>query len=48
LSLMKVATVIENCANNKDTILELRGKLVDQMEWLPLSIGKLWYLTEPT
>lgn len=46
LSLMKVATVIENCANNKDTVLELRGKLVDQMEWLPLSIGKLSDVTQ--
>ncbi|KAL5064156.1 hypothetical protein RYX36_025893 [Vicia faba] len=46
LSLMKVATMIENCANNKDTILELRGKLVDQMEWLPLSIGKLSDVTQ--
>ncbi|XP_012573622.1 uncharacterized protein [Cicer arietinum] len=46
LSLMKVATVIENCAINKTTILELRGKLVDQMEWLPLSIGKLYDITQ--
>lgn len=46
LSLMKVATMIENCANNKDTTLELRGKLVDQMEWLPLSIGKLSDVTQ--
>ncbi|KAI9076289.1 hypothetical protein K1719_041784 [Acacia pycnantha] len=41
LSLMKVATVIETYANSGATILELRGKLVDQMEWLPVSIGKL-------
>ncbi|KAK4260259.1 hypothetical protein QN277_003401 [Acacia crassicarpa] len=41
LSLMKVATVIETYASSGATFLELRGKLVDQMEWLPVSIGKL-------
>ncbi|XP_019433338.1 PREDICTED: plant intracellular Ras-group-related LRR protein 5-like isoform X2 [Lupinus angustifolius] len=46
LSLMKVATLLENFANNGATTLELRGKLVDQMEWLPLSIGKLSEVTE--
>ncbi|XP_057419769.1 plant intracellular Ras-group-related LRR protein 5-like [Lotus japonicus] len=46
LSLMKVATVVENCAKSGDTILDLRGKLVDQMEWLPVSIGKLSDVTE--
>ncbi|RZB57035.1 Plant intracellular Ras-group-related LRR protein 5 isoform B [Glycine soja] len=46
LSLMKVATVIESCAGSGATILELRGKLVDQMEWLPVSIGKLSDVTE--
>ncbi|KAF7809994.1 plant intracellular Ras-group-related LRR protein 5-like [Senna tora] len=46
LSLMKVATVIENCAKSKAEILELRGKLMEQMEWLPVSIGKLSHITE--
>ncbi|KAK7346831.1 hypothetical protein VNO80_21354 [Phaseolus coccineus] len=46
LSLMKVATVIESCAGSGATTLELRGKLVDQMEWLPVSIGKLSDVTE--
>ncbi|KAE9607388.1 hypothetical protein Lal_00026766 [Lupinus albus] len=46
LSLMKVATLVENLANSGATTLELRGKLVDQMEWLPVSIGKLSEVTE--
>ncbi|XP_061361450.1 plant intracellular Ras-group-related LRR protein 5-like [Gastrolobium bilobum] len=46
LSLMKVATLIENCAKSGAEILDLRGKLVDQMEWLPVSIGKLSDVTE--
>ncbi|CAJ1943127.1 unnamed protein product [Sphenostylis stenocarpa] len=46
LSLMKVATVIESCAGSGATTLELRGKLVDQMEWLPVSIGKLSDVTD--
>ncbi|KAJ1428949.1 Leucine-rich repeat [Sesbania bispinosa] len=46
LSLMKVATVIESCSKSGANILELRGKLVDQMEWLPVSIGKLSDVTE--
>ncbi|XP_054808387.1 plant intracellular Ras-group-related LRR protein 5-like [Prosopis cineraria] len=46
LSLMKLATVIENCANNGVAILELRGKLEDRMEWLPVSIGKLSHVCE--
>ncbi|KAI4327263.1 hypothetical protein L6164_019746 [Bauhinia variegata] len=46
LSLMKVASLIENCGKSKATILELRGKLVEQIEWLPVSIGKLSDVTE--
>ncbi|KAI4315139.1 hypothetical protein L6164_027982 [Bauhinia variegata] len=46
LSLMKVATLIENYGKSKTTILELRGRLVEQMEWLPVSIGKLCDVTE--
>ncbi|XP_047167478.1 plant intracellular Ras-group-related LRR protein 5-like [Vigna umbellata] len=46
LSLMKVATLIESCAGSGATTLELRGKLEDQMEWLPVSIGKLSDVTE--
>lgn len=45
-SLMKVATIIESYAGSGATTLELRGKLVDQMEWLPVSIGKLSDVTE--
>ncbi|XP_034901844.1 uncharacterized protein [Populus alba] len=46
LSLMKVAAVIEKSANNGAVVLDLRGKLMDQIEWLPLSLGKLLFITE--
>ncbi|KAL2322910.1 hypothetical protein Fmac_027289 [Flemingia macrophylla] len=46
LSLMNVATLIENFVGSGAATLELRGKLVDQMEWLPVSIGKLSDVTE--
>ncbi|XP_020205898.1 plant intracellular Ras-group-related LRR protein 5 [Cajanus cajan] len=46
LSLMNVATLIESCAGSGAATLELSGKLVDQMEWLPVSIGKLSDVTE--
>ncbi|TQE08066.1 hypothetical protein C1H46_006340 [Malus baccata] len=46
LSLMKVAAVIENTAKSGEVVLDLGGKLVDQMEWLPLSLGKLSDVTE--
>ncbi|KAL6183606.1 hypothetical protein ACLB2K_045017 [Fragaria x ananassa] len=46
LSLMKVAAIIENTAKTGEVVLDLRGKLVDQVEWLPISIGKLSDVTE--
>ncbi|XP_011018598.1 PREDICTED: plant intracellular Ras-group-related LRR protein 5-like [Populus euphratica] len=46
LSLMKVAAVIEKSANTGAVVLDLRGKLMDQIEWLPLSLGKLLFITE--
>ncbi|KDP25145.1 hypothetical protein JCGZ_24245 [Jatropha curcas] len=46
LSLMKVAAVIENSAKNEAIVLDLKGKLMDQIEWLPLSLGKLSLVTE--
>ncbi|XP_002519837.2 plant intracellular Ras-group-related LRR protein 5 [Ricinus communis] len=45
-SLMKVAAIIENSAKTEDVVLDLKGKLMDQIEWLPLSIGKLSFITE--
>ncbi|KAJ4848018.1 hypothetical protein Tsubulata_009349 [Turnera subulata] len=46
LSLMKVAAVIENSAKTGAVVLDLKGKLMDQIEWLPLSLGKLSDVTE--
>ncbi|XP_050231190.1 plant intracellular Ras-group-related LRR protein 5-like [Mercurialis annua] len=46
LSLMKVASIIENSAKSEDVVLDLKGKLMDKIEWLPLSIGKLSFVTE--
>uniref|UniRef100_A0A2P2JRS1 Plant intracellular Ras-group-related LRR protein 5-like n=1 Tax=Rhizophora mucronata TaxID=61149 RepID=A0A2P2JRS1_RHIMU len=46
LSLMKAAAVIENSAKTGAVVLDLRGKLMDQVEWLPVSIGKLTVVTE--
>ncbi|XP_073156616.1 uncharacterized protein [Henckelia pumila] len=46
LDLLDLAALIENFARKKSTILDLRGKLVDKVEWLPLSLGKLSTLTE--
>ncbi|ERN09289.1 hypothetical protein AMTRI_Chr13g115420 [Amborella trichopoda] len=41
LGLMKVASLIEICAKDGAKDINLQGKLMDQIEWLPLSIGKL-------
>ncbi|PSR89226.1 Plant intracellular Ras-group-related LRR protein [Actinidia chinensis var. chinensis] len=41
LSLIKVAALIENSAKSGAVVLDLRGKLIDKMEWLPESLGKL-------
>ncbi|GMY29785.1 plant intracellular Ras-group-related LRR protein 5-like [Fagus crenata] len=46
LSLMKVASLIENSAKRGAVVLDLKGKLMDKVEWLPLSIGKLSNVTE--
>ncbi|KAK9266908.1 hypothetical protein L1049_027167 [Liquidambar formosana] len=46
LSLMKVAALIENSAKTGAVVLDLQGKLMDKIEWLPLSIGKLSDVTE--
>ncbi|KAL7097177.1 hypothetical protein ACP275_10G127100 [Erythranthe tilingii] len=46
LNLMKVAALIENSAKTGATILDLQGKLMDKVEWLPLSLGKLTTLSE--
>lgn len=46
LSLMKVAALIENIAKSGSTVLNLKGKLMDKMELLPISIGKLSDLVE--
>ncbi|PIA32752.1 hypothetical protein AQUCO_04400151v1 [Aquilegia coerulea] len=45
-SLMKVAGIIEASAKSGAGVLDLQGKLMDQIEWLPLSIGKLSGITE--
>ncbi|KAF5196869.1 Plant intracellular ras-group-related lrr protein [Thalictrum thalictroides] len=45
-SLMKVAGIIEASARTGAGVLDLQGKLMDQIEWLPLSIGKLSGITE--
>ncbi|XVF51959.1 hypothetical protein PTKIN_Ptkin04bG0226100 [Pterospermum kingtungense] len=46
LSLMKTAALIENTAKTGAVVLDLRSKLMDQIEWLPISIGKLKDVTE--
>ncbi|XP_060179861.1 plant intracellular Ras-group-related LRR protein 5-like [Lycium barbarum] len=44
-SLMKVAALIENAAKTRATVLDLHNKLMDKIEWLPLSLGKLVNVT---
>ncbi|XVF13600.1 hypothetical protein REPUB_Repub08aG0221600 [Reevesia pubescens] len=46
LNLMKTAALIENTSKTGAIVLDLRGKLMDQIEWLPISIGKLKDVTE--
>ncbi|KAL3497760.1 hypothetical protein ACH5RR_040492 [Cinchona calisaya] len=46
LSLMKVASIIENAAKAEAEFLDLQGKLMDKVEWLPLSLGKLSHVVE--
>ncbi|KAK1303568.1 hypothetical protein QJS10_CPB11g00163 [Acorus calamus] len=46
LSLIKVASLIESSVKNETKALNLQGRLMDQIEWLPLSLGKLSDITE--
>ncbi|GAA0145363.1 scaffold/adaptor protein [Lithospermum erythrorhizon] len=46
LSLMKVAAMIENFAKTQEEVLNLQGKLMDKVEWIPVSIGKLSNIVE--
>ncbi|KAL6555137.1 Plant intracellular Ras-group-related LRR protein 5 [Orobanche gracilis] len=46
LDLLQVAAVIEKSAKSRARILDLQGKLLDKIEWLPLSLGKLSTLSE--
>ncbi|MFQ6657106.1 hypothetical protein Gotur_026917 [Gossypium turneri] len=46
LNLMKIATLIESTAKMGAIVLDLKAKLMDQIEWLPVSIGKLNSVTE--
>ncbi|KAK1261818.1 hypothetical protein QJS04_geneDACA008791 [Acorus gramineus] len=46
LSLIKVASLIETSVKNETKVLDLQGKLMDRIEWLPLSLGKLSAITE--
>ncbi|KAJ8538711.1 hypothetical protein K7X08_030007 [Anisodus acutangulus] len=45
-SLMKVAALIESVAETRAKVLDLHNKLMDKIEWLPLSLGKLVHVTE--
>ncbi|XP_027080246.1 uncharacterized protein [Coffea arabica] len=46
LSLMRVAAIIESSAKAEAEFLDLQGKLMDKIEWLPLSLGKLSHIIE--
>ncbi|XP_057767887.1 plant intracellular Ras-group-related LRR protein 5-like isoform X2 [Salvia miltiorrhiza] len=46
LNLMDVAAAIENSFKTGATHLDLRGKLMDKVEWLPFTLGKLSTLSE--
>lgn len=46
LSLIKLASLIEITAKGGTEKLDLQGRLMDQVQWLPDSIGKLNNLTE--
>ncbi|KAK1430706.1 hypothetical protein QVD17_13646 [Tagetes erecta] len=46
LSMMKVAALIETIAKQGDKVLDLQSKLMDNIEWLPVTIGKLSNITE--
>ncbi|PKA53967.1 LRR receptor-like serine/threonine-protein kinase RCH1 [Apostasia shenzhenica] len=46
LSLIEVASLIETSAKEGTVVLDLQGKLMDQIEWLPTSLGKLQGVSE--
>ncbi|KAK1356541.1 Plant intracellular Ras-group-related LRR protein 5 [Heracleum sosnowskyi] len=49
LSLMKVAALFESTAKSEEkdqVVLDLEGKLMDNIEWLPVSLGKLSQIVE--
>ncbi|KAL8089017.1 plant intracellular Ras-group-related LRR protein 5-like [Apium graveolens] len=49
LSLMKVAALFESTAKSEEkdqVVLDLEGKLMDNIEWLPVSLGKLTQVVE--
>lgn len=49
LSLMKVAALFENTAKSEErnqVVLDLESKLMDNIEWLPVSLGKLSQIVE--
>ncbi|XP_042452063.1 plant intracellular Ras-group-related LRR protein 5-like isoform X2 [Zingiber officinale] len=46
LSLIQVASLIETSAKKGVRVIDLQGKLMDQIEWLPNSLGKLQEATE--
>ncbi|PWA72783.1 Leucine-rich repeat-containing protein [Artemisia annua] len=46
LSLMKVAALIETISKQEGKVLDLQSKLMENIEWLPISIGKLSNITE--
>ncbi|KAL2458005.1 Plant intracellular Ras-group-related LRR protein 4 [Abeliophyllum distichum] len=46
LSLIKVAAIFEDSVKTGASFLDLQGKLMDKVEWLPLSLGKLSNVTE--
>ncbi|CAA3027356.1 plant intracellular Ras-group-related LRR 5-like [Olea europaea subsp. europaea] len=46
LSMIQVAAIFEDFVKTGASILDLHGKLVEKVEWLPLSLGKLSTVTE--
>ncbi|KAI3505388.1 hypothetical protein L1887_27507 [Cichorium endivia] len=46
LSMMKVAALIETIAKQDGKVLDLQSKLMENIEWLPVSLGKLSNITE--
>lgn len=44
--LMKVAALIETAAKTRARVVDLQNKLMDKVEWLPLSLEKLVNVTE--